>query len=1202
MNFLINPLYDSDSYKSILNLVKKNKNVTLSGPSESQKAHISYAILEHLDRKGIFIAFNEMQARKMYDDFQVFFGDDAIFLPSKEIILHDIEAKSSEEIFERINTQDRISSGKYKVLVTSPEAFVHKLVTPEKFKESVLSYITGGNINLSEFAEKLVSIGYERVDAVDGMGQFSIRGGIIDVFSINYENAVRIELFDNEIDSMRSFDVLSQRSIEKLDEIRILPVIDVIYSVAERDRVISDINDEFEKYTKKLQLKNIGKIKNEIQSKENTERINKIREKAESDIEALKNDYYFPGIDRLISFILNNPADITKYDKKALIFIDEPGRFSQRVENLLLEYNETCENLLEKAQILPKSFEGLFGSDEIEKIISGTQHIDLSSIHHDDSTGDAYGDDLSARISRSDSGESEHQSFEVKSSAINSYQGHIEILSADLKEWKKKKYKTVVLSGPRGRGERLCETLVANGIESYYTEKIDKELQPGQVVITHGSLNKGFIYPSIGLVVVSDKEVFGSERRISRPSPKYNASKINLFTELKPGDYVVHQAHGIGRFTGIQQLVVENVKRDYIKIKYQDEANLYIPTNQLDLIQKYIGSEGKAPRISKLGGTDWVRTKKKVSDSLQELAGELVKLYAERQSAKGIKYSPDTVWQKQFEELFPYQETDEQLKCIEEIKRDMESPKPMDRLLCGDVGYGKTEVALRAIFKGVMEGKQVAYLVPTTVLAQQHYSTFKDRMRDFPITVDVISRFRTQAEQKKIVKNVKSGNIDILIGTHRLIQKDISFKNLGLLIIDEEQRFGVSHKEKIKNIMPNVDVLTLTATPIPRTLHMSLSGIRDISIIEDPPEERYPIQTYVMEYNADVVRNAIMREMTRNGQVFYLSNRVRAIQKKATDIQAMIPNARIAVAHGQMNERQLEDIMFGFVNKDFDILICTTIIESGLDMPNVNTIIVEDADRMGLAQLYQLRGRVGRSNRLAYAYITYRRDKILTEIAEKRLQAIKEFTEFGSGFKIAMRDLELRGAGNLLGAEQHGHLESVGYDMYTRLLEEAVRAKKGERPAESEIETSIDIKISAYIDSGYITSENQKIEMYKKIAAIAEEEDAMDIKDELIDRYGDIPQSTGNLIQIALNKSLAKKCGLDSVAEKNDSIILTYGAGTKLKLETLSSLMEEYKRQLLFTASETPYITYRIKDIKRENLLDNLKNLLLKIIRLKSAE
>ena len=664
------------------------------------------------------------------------------------------------------------------------------------------------------------------------------------------------------------------------------------------------------------------------------------------------------------------------------------------------------------------------------------------------------------------------------------------------------------------------------------------------------------------------------------------------------GDFVVHQIHGIGIYEGIQNLSVDNIKRDYLKIRYQDGAYLYVPTNQLDVIQKYIGSEGKTPKINKLGGGEWLKTKKKVKESLKQLAEELVKLYAQRQAVKGFAFSPDTVWQKQFEELFPYEETEDQLRCIEEIKRDMEDQKPMDRLLCGDVGYGKTEVAVRAIFKAVMSGKQVAYLVPTTILAQQQYTGFKERMKDFPVTVEVISRFRTKSEQKEILKGIKNGTIDVLVGTHRLIQNDVKFKDLGLLVIDEEQRFGVANKEKLKSIWPEVDVLTLTATPIPRTLHMALSGIRDISTIEEPPEERYPVQTYVMEYDAEVIKDAIARELARNGQVFYLYNQVRAIQLKASEIQSMMPEAKVAFAHGQMPEKQLEDIMFSFIYREFDILVCTTIIESGLDMPNVNTIIVEDADKMGLAQLYQLRGRVGRSNRLAYAYITYKKDKVLSEIAEKRLQAIREFTEFGSGFKIAMRDLEIRGAGNLLGPEQHGHLETVGYDMYCRLLDEAVRELKGEAVKDDDAETTIDINVSAYIDDSYIDNEAQKVQMYKKIASIEDEQDVLDIEDEMIDRYGDLPAEVRNLIKIAYIKSLAKKCGFVSVQEKNSSIILQYSDNYQVNIQALGILMDKYRRRILFTANNSPYITFKIDNINRDNLLDNIKILLQDIIKL----
>jgi len=658
------------------------------------------------------------------------------------------------------------------------------------------------------------------------------------------------------------------------------------------------------------------------------------------------------------------------------------------------------------------------------------------------------------------------------------------------------------------------------------------------------------------------------------------------------GDYVVHQTHGIGQYVGLEMLTVEGVKKDYLKIRYQDGAFLYIPTNQMDLVQKYIGTEGKQPKINKLGGSDWLRTRTRVKESLRKLAEELIKLYAQRAALKGFQYSKDTVWQKQFEEQFPYEETEDQLRCIEEIKRDMESGKVMDRLLCGDVGFGKTEVALRAVFKAVMDGRQVAWLVPTTVLAQQHYSNFLERMKDFPVTVEMLSRFRSRAEQRRILRDVKSGNVDVLVGTHRLLQKDIQFRDLGLLVIDEEQRFGVSHKERLKNLSPEIDVLTLTATPIPRTLHMSLTGIRDISVIEDPPEERYPVQTYVMEYNRDVIRDAITRELARQGQVFYLYNRVRTIEAKAAEVQAMVPDARVGVAHGQMDEAQLEDIMISFLKGELDILVCTTIIESGLDMPNVNTIIVEDADRMGLAQLYQLRGRVGRSNRLAYAYITYRKDRVISEVAEKRLQAIKEFTELGSGFRIAMRDMEIRGAGNLLGPEQHGHMEAVGYEMYCRLLEEAVRELRGEPARKEDMEVTIDINIDAYIDDSYIGNESRKIEMYRKIAAINDNNDVIDIEDELIDRYGDIPGPVRNLIKVAYIKALARSLGISAVTEKKDSVIFTFADSKKIDFRAIAKTAEKYRRQLLFSAGASPHLVYKKPQVSGEKLADNIKILL----------
>lgn len=1174
MKFINEPLLEIAEYSDVIKTIReKGFPFSISGPSDSQKVHLACSVCQNSGYKGVYITYNEMTARKAYEDFSFFLGEDVVFLPNKELMLHDVEARSNDAVFDRLKAIERITKGSYKVVVTSAEAIAHKIISKEKFIENILEFKMGGRIDVERTTLLLVSAGYERVEIVEGRGQFAVRGGIIDIFPVSSESAVRIELFDDEIDSMRAFDTSTQRSTGNIESFMVIPAREVVYHPGDIEDIVLRIRKDLEKYLK------------ETGGKTGAEHVKKIKDRVGADIERIKSDHYFPGIDRLIPYLIEKPSLILDYidsqDSGNIVFLDESARFGQRMDNLLLEHNETCKSFLERGQLLPGSFELLHGPEFLKEKLSGCSLISLSTMP-------AEGQKLR-----------EGKIFSIPSKAMHSYQGHIELLEEDLKYWKMKGSRTVIFSGSRGRGERLADSLGSRGISAAYVHDFQGELAQGQILITHGSLNKGFEYPSIGLVIVSDKEAFGQDRKRKRVSGKKEGSKIKAFTDLSIGDFVVHQAHGIGQYVGIQKLVVDNVKRDYLKIRYQDGDFLYIPTGQLDLIQKFIGSEGKSPKMSRLGGTDWARTKSRVKESLRELAGELVRLYAQREALQGFAFAEDTVWQNQFEETFPYEETDDQLKCIEEIKADMESIKPMDRLLCGDVGYGKTEVALRALFKATMSGKQVAYLVPTTVLAQQHYMNFKKRLQDFPVKVEVMSRFRTQTEQKHILKDLKSGNVDILVGTHRLIQKDIQFKDLGLLIVDEEQRFGVAHKEKLKNIKPNVDVLTLTATPIPRTLHMSLVGIRDISVIEDPPEERYPVQTYVMEYNAEVISDALIRELGRKGQVFYLYNRVRSIQLKAAELKALVPEARIAVAHGQMNENELEDVMADFINGEYDILVCTTIIESGLDMPNVNTIIVEDADRMGLAQLYQLRGRVGRSNRLAYAYITYKRDKILSEIAEKRLQAIKEFTEFGSGFKIAMRDLEIRGAGNLLGPEQHGHMDSVGYDMYCRLLNEAVRELKGEQASEDELEMTIDISVSAYIDDDYIGIENQKIEMYKKIASIQDEQDVTDIQDELVDRYGDPPEPVVNLIQIAYVKALAKECGFVSVQEKNGAVLFQYRNNSCVNLQVLSGLMEKYRKKLLFTASSTPYLTYKVAVQEKEKLLYNIKFLLQDIKKLK---
>lgn len=1158
MDYLLDPLLEICEYNKILDAIRNGlMPLNITGPADSQKAHFSSAVCRHLGSRGLFVAFNEMQARRMYEDISYFFGEGVLYFPSKEVILHDIEAKSNDAVYKRLEVLNRLIEGKYRFVVTSAEAVCQKLMPKAFYMENSLTLSVGSRVDIQELSKKLVTAGYERVSIVEGKGQFAVRGGIIDIFSVDSEHAVRMELFDDEVDSLRIFDVMTQRSVDRLDSINIIPAREVIFSQDMLENIISEIKTDLAEF-------------------EGSSAGSEHKEKILSDIERLKNDFNFPGIDRYIPYIIKNPYYIFDYvTDDTIVFVDELSRLRQRVDNLVLEHHELCKALIEKGQLLPRCEQIYFDSENIERKLKSCRTIYMNAISPETSVLEYS------------------TSFNVPARSISPLRGHLDFLKESVKRWKENGSRVIILSSTKGRGERLVDTLRTEGIESSFLANSDTPMQRGQVVIMKGSLNRGFEYPSIGFVIISDADVLGQDKRTrKKTSKKIKGREINLFTDLTQGDYVVHQTHGIGQYVGIESLVVDGVKRDYLKIRYQDNGFLYIPTNQLDLIQKYIGSEGKTPKLSKLGGTDWIKTKKKVKESLKELAGELIRLYAQRQSIKGFTYSKDTIWQKQFEEQFPYEETEDQLRCIEEIKKDMESGKVMDRLLCGDVGYGKTEVAMRAAFKAVMDGRQVAYLVPTTVLAHQHYNNFVERMSDFPVKVEMISRFRSRAEQKKILKDVKTGAIDILIGTHRLLQKDIHFKNLGLLIVDEEQRFGVEHKERIKNMAPDVDVLTLTATPIPRTLHMSLVGIRDISVLEDPPEERYPVQTYVMEYNEDVIRDALIRELARGGQAFYLFNRVRSIELKVSQIQALVPNARIVAAHGQMEERQLENIMQDFINGKYDILVCTTIIESGLDMPNVNTIIVEDADRMGLAQLYQLRGRVGRSNRLAYAYITYKKDKVVSEIAQKRLQAIKDFTEFGSGFKIAMKDMEIRGAGNLLGPEQHGNMESVGYDMYCKLLDEAIRELKGEPVSQDDVEVTIDINVDAYIDREYIGNESEKIEMYKKIASIQDEQDIIDIEDELVDRYGDIPRPVRNLIMVACIKSLAKSAGFSSITEKDDAVILQYMDMNKVNIQAIGKLMSKYRRQLLFNAGSSPYLMYRTSGVKKDKLLDNIKILL----------
>ena len=823
---------------------------------------------------------------------------------------------------------------------------------------------------------------------------------------------------------------------------------------------------------------------------------------------------------------------------------------------------------LEKGYILPGQMRELFTCKEILGKLAGRRCIslvalDLKNPHLE----------IGTRLN-------------IQSKTVNPYNNSFELLVKDLERYKKNGYQVILLSGSRTRAKRLADDLMAEGLNAFYSEDYDHEVKPGEIMTGYGKIKKGYEYPMLKFVVISESDIFGGEKKKKKRKRIYEGEKIASFTDLNIGDYVVHESHGLGIYRGIEKIEVDRTEKDYIKIEYAGGGNLYILATQLEQIQKYAGAGAKKPKLNKLGGQEWNKTKSRVRGAVKEIAEDLVKLYAVRQNEQGFAFGPDTVWQKEFEEMFPFEETEDQDLAIAATKADMESTKIMDRLICGDVGYGKTEIAIRAAFKAVQDGKQVAFLVPTTILAQQHYNNFVQRMKDFPVNIDLLCRFRSSAEQKKTIEKLKKGQVDIIIGTHRLLSKDVVYKDLGLLIIDEEQRFGVAHKEKIKQLKTNIDVLTLTATPIPRTLHMSLIGIRDMSVLEEPPMDRVPIQTYVMEYNEELVREAISRELARGGQAYFVYNRVREIADVATKIAELVPEANVAYAHGQMKETELENIMYRFINGEIDVLVSTTIIETGLDISNVNTMIIHDADNMGLSQLYQLRGRVGRSNRTAYAFLMYKRDKMLKEVAEKRLAAIKEYTELGSGFKIAMRDLEIRGAGSLLGERQHGHMEAVGYDLYCKMLNEAVKEAKGIAVEES-FDTSIDIVIDAYIPMGYIPNELQKLDIYKRIADIETQEETEEMTEELIDRFGDPPKSVENLLYIAKIKSMAHRLYFTEVAQKGESVRFTLYEKARIDVTKIPELVAAYGQKVTFTADpKNPYFTYHLKKNSRDKNVD----------------
>lgn len=1078
MKAFLTPLQGLAEFEQIKEKSKTNKGILqVSGCMESQKSHLMYG-LSGIAPYRLILAEDERRAREIYEDYR-FYDRKVYSYPAKDLLFFQADIHGNLLIRQRMKVIKALLEEKELTVVTSIDGCMDFLESLEKIKEQLIHYESDSTVDTEQLKNQLVALGYERVGQVEMPGQFSVRGGIVDIYCLTEENPWRIELWGDEIDSIRSFDPESQRSLENLEELTIYPAVE---HTGDKD-MVSFLD-------------------------------------------------YFP-------------------EERTIIFLDEPNRLTEKGGAVEEEYRQSRMHREEKgSRNLPENW--LCSFEQLQKELNKRNCISVCALEP------------------KQAGWKVREKFYLEVKSISAYNNSFELLVKDLHQYKKQGYRIALLSGSRTRAERLAKDLQEEGLAAFYGQDYDREICPGEIMVVYGHAKKGFEYPLIKFAVMTESDIFGQEQKKKKKKKNYSGSRIQDFAELSIGDFVVHEKHGLGIYRGIEKVEVDRIVKDYIKIEYRGGSNLYIPATQLDCLQKYSGADAaKAPKLNKLGTQEWNKTKSKVRGAVKNIAKELVELYAVRQEKEGYVCGPDTVWQREFEEMFPYEETEDQLSAIEDAKRDMESTRIMDRLICGDVGYGKTEVALRAAFKEVQESRQVAYLAPTTILAQQIYNTFVQRMKEFPVRVELLCRFRTPAQQKKAIEDLKKGQVDVIIGTHRILSKDVQFKNLGLLIVDEEQRFGVTHKEKIKQLKKDVDVLTLTATPIPRTLHMSLIGIRDMSVLEEPPMDRMPIQTYVMEYDEETVREAINRELRRGGQVYYVYNRVTDIADVALRIAKLVPDARVDFAHGQMSERELENVMYSFVNGDIDVLVSTTIIETGLDISNVNTMIIHDSDRYGLSQLYQLRGRIGRSNRTAYAFLMYRKNVMLKETAEKRLAAIREYTDLGSGFKIAMRDLELRGAGNLLGAQQHGHMNAVGYDLYCKMLNEAVKEAKGIHTMEG-FETSVDLNVDAYIPDSYISNEFQKLDIYKRIAGIETQQDYDDMLEELLDRFGEPGKAVLNLLAIAKLKAIAHQGYVTEIKQIGKTVRFTLYEKARLNTEGFPALMQKYRRGLQFKNEQEP--------------------------------
>ena len=1154
---------DQDFQSTVTGVKTGLKEQLVAGLSGTARMLYVAALFQEVKRPILLICHNLNQAQKVTEDLQEILSKEEVLLyPANELVTTEIAMAGQETLGEKIDVLTRMIQGFNGVLVV-PFSGLRKLFLPKKvFQDSYITLKVGQVREIDSLTTRLVNVGYQRVEMVEKPGEYSVRGGIVDIYPVYFEHPIRVEWFDDEVDSIRPFSVSDQRSFDKWEEVVISPAQELFASP-----------DQLYQAGEKVE-KLLGE---RLSVTKDTELREKLNQSIGYEIEQLKNGAYFTGMYKYISQIYPECQSLLDYmSRDALLILDEPNRIIESARQMEREEGEWQTVLLQQGEFLPQLKISFSFDEVIEKSDHPRVYLSL--------------------FMRKIPGIQPQNVIQIVCRSMQQFHGQMHVLKTEWERWEKSNYRVVFLASSEERMDRLERVLNDYGMNA--GKDISGQVPlPGKPMICLGNLQNGFEMNRIRLAVITESEVFTQKQRRTRRHAKMDhAEKIKDYQELKPGDYVVHVNHGIGKYIGIETLEVGGMHKDYLHIQYAGNDKLYVPVEQIDQVQKYVGSEEKTPKVYSLGGSEWSKVKNKVRSSVQDIAQDLIELYAKRQQAKGYAFSKDTPYQREFEAMFPYEETPDQLRSVEEIKGDMESSQPMDRLLCGDVGYGKTEVAIRAAFKATMDGKQVAVLVPTTILAQQHYETFRERFSDFPVQIHVLSRFRTRKEQKETMEGLKKGTVDVVIGTHRLLSKDIQFKDLGLLIIDEEQRFGVKHKEKIKQLKHNIDVLTLSATPIPRTLHMAMMGVRDLSVIETPPENRFPVQTYVLEYSGALVREAVERELARGGQVYFLYNQVHNIEQMADQIRLLIPEARVAVAHGQMQESELEKVMLDFLDGDYDVLVSTTIIETGVDIPNVNTLIIYDADKMGLSQLYQLRGRVGRSNRIAYAYFTYQRDKVLSETAEKRLQAIKEFTELGSGFKIAMRDLSIRGAGNILGAEQHGHIATVGFELYSQMLKEAIEELKGKKPAKEEAEPAIELNVDAYLPSGYIGDEKQKIELYKKIRAITTLNEVTDLEEEIEDRFGDLPDPVQMLLKISKIKAYAIMYGMESVEQKDGDIMIRLRPeqNDRIDGQKLFKIAQDFLGKIRFSTGEKIGIIFKTKGMPHKQALEMIEQFLLK--------